>query len=103
VPDISRRVGSSESPDAARRHAARAKTDRRIAWWLVRLYPPAFRDDVGLGLVDAIEDRMRALRDDGASPFASRLPAIADTLRNAPIEWVAGPWTEAHSRIEDGR
>ena len=60
-----------------------------MAWWLVRLYPPAFRQDVGLGLVDALEDRMRALRADGASPLRSRLPALADTLSNAPIEWLA--------------
>jgi hypothetical protein len=66
-----------------------SRTDRRIAWWLVRLYPPAFRQDVGLGLVDALEDRMRALRASGASPLASRLPAIGDTIRNAPIEWLA--------------
>jgi putative ABC transport system permease protein len=60
-----------------------------VAWWLVRLYPPPFRRDVGLGLIDAIEDRMRALRAAGSSPLASRLPAIGDTLRNAPIEWMA--------------
>ena len=31
---------------------------------------------------------MRALRADGASPLASRLPAVVDTVRNAPIEWL---------------
>ena len=67
----------------------RAKADRRLAWWLVWLYPPAFRRDVGLGLVDALDDRMRERRADGASSVGVRLPAIADTLRNAPIEWMA--------------
>ena len=66
-----------------------SRTDRRIAWWLVSLYPPAFRRDVGLGLVDALEDRMRGRRAAGASPLRSRLPAIADTFHNAPVEWVA--------------
>jgi putative ABC transport system permease protein len=75
-------------PDLDR--AARvAKGDRRIAWWLVWLYPPAFRRDVGLGLVDALDDRMRARRAHGASTIGVRCPAIADTLRNAPVEWVA--------------
>jgi putative ABC transport system permease protein len=78
--------------DPSRRSARdvqRAKADRRIAWWLVRLYPPAFRRDVGLGLVDALEDRMRSRRDAGASLLRSRLPGIVDTLHNAPIEWLA--------------
>ena len=66
-----------------------SRYDRRIAWWLVRLYPPAFRRDIGLGLVDTLEDRMRARRAAGASPLRSRLPAIADTIRNAPGEWIA--------------
>jgi putative ABC transport system permease protein len=75
-------------PDLDR--AARvAKGDRRIAWCLVRLYPPAFRRDVGLGLVDALDDRMRARRAHGASTIGVRCSAIADTLRNAPVEWVA--------------
>ena len=65
-----------------------AKADRRVAWWLVWLYPPAFRRDVGLGLVDALDDRMRARRAAGASSVGVRLPAIADTLRNAPVEWM---------------
>jgi putative ABC transport system permease protein len=66
-----------------------AKTDRRFAWCLVWLYPPVFRRDVGLGLVDALDDRMRQRRADGASTIGVRLPAIVDTLRNAPIEWMA--------------
>ena len=53
------------------------------------MYPPAFRRDVGLGLADTLEDGMRARRANGASPLRSRLPAIADTLRNAPVEWMA--------------
>ena len=65
-----------------------AKADRRVAWWLVWLYPSAFRRDVGLGLVDALDDRMRARRAAGASSVGVRLPAIADTLRNAPVEWM---------------
>jgi putative ABC transport system permease protein len=65
-----------------------SRADRRVAWWLVRMYPPAFRRDVGLGLVDALEDRMRAARARGAAPARSRMPAIIDTVRNAPIEWI---------------
>jgi putative ABC transport system permease protein len=61
--------------------------DRRLAWFLVRLYPPRFRRDVGLGLVDAIEDRMRQRRAAGASGFGVVVPAILDTLRNAPAAW----------------
>ncbi|HEY3044932.1 MAG TPA: ABC transporter permease, partial [Vicinamibacterales bacterium] len=72
----------------SRRSAAGAKADRRIAWWLVWAYPPRFRRDVGLGLVDAIEDRMRARREAGASALGARVPAILDTMRNAPAEWV---------------
>ncbi|HEX3644920.1 MAG TPA: hypothetical protein VHT95_04890, partial [Vicinamibacterales bacterium] len=71
------------------RAGRRAQADRRLAWWLVRLYPPAFRRDVGLGLVDALDDRMRERRGDRASSIGVRLPAIADTLRNAPVEWIA--------------
>ena len=66
-----------------------AKADRRFAWWLVWSYPPAFRRGVGLGLADALDDRMRARRADGASLIGTRLPAMADTVRNAPIEWIA--------------
>jgi len=67
---------------------ARADRDRRFAWWLVWLYPPAFRRDVGLGLVDALDDRMRARRAKGASIVGVRVPAVADTIRNAPVEWI---------------
>jgi predicted permease len=62
--------------------------DRRFAWWLVWAYPPRFRRDVGLGLVDAIDDRMRARRAAGASRAAVRVAAVADTIRNAPAEWL---------------
>ena len=61
---------------------------RRLAWWLVRAYPPRFRQDVGLGLVDAIQDRMDARRASGASRPAAWGPAIVDTIRNAPAEWM---------------
>lgn len=64
-----------------------AKADRRLAWLLVWLYPPSFRRSVGLGLVDAIEDRIRERRQSGASSLAARLPAVVDTFRNVPIEW----------------
>ncbi|PYR43974.1 MAG: hypothetical protein DMF93_01580, partial [Acidobacteria bacterium] len=53
----------------------------------MRLYPPRFRRDVGLALVDALEDRMRARRAAGASSFGVRMPAIVDTIRNAAAEW----------------
>ncbi|MCU1382860.1 MAG: hypothetical protein JWL71_1557 [Acidobacteria bacterium] len=71
------------------RTATTAKSDRRFAWWLAWLYPPAFRRDVGLGLVDALDDSMRARRAAGTSTANVRLPALADTLRNAPIAWIA--------------
>jgi hypothetical protein len=61
---------------------------RRLAWWLVWAYPPRFRQDVGLGLVDAIEDRMEARRAAGASGAGVWGPAILDTIRNAPAEWI---------------
>jgi putative ABC transport system permease protein len=77
VPDI--------HPDRSQR-SREARADRRLAWWLAWLYPPSFRRDVGLGLVDAMEDRMRQRRAAGASPY---LPALLDTLRNAPAEWLA--------------
>ena len=64
------------------------KAGRRLAWWLVWAYPPRFRQDVGLGLVDAIEDRMDARRTAGASGIGVWGPAIVDTIRNAPAEWV---------------
>jgi len=65
-----------------------AKGDRRFAWALVWLYPPSFRRDVGLGLVDAMEDRMHARRCAGASSIGARLPAAVDALRNVPAEWM---------------
>src|SRR5262245_21066878 len=61
---------------------------RRVAWWLVWAYPPRFRRDVGQGLVDALDDRMRARRAAGASSAAVWARAIADTLRNATAEWI---------------
>jgi len=92
VPDISRSVERRAKADLSHRSAReirRAKADRRFAWWLVWLYPPAFRRDVGLGLVDALDDRMRARRANGSSSVGVRVPAIADTVRNAPVEWIA--------------
>ena len=61
---------------------------RRLAWWLVWAYPPSFRRDVGLGLVDAIDDRMRARRAAGAARSLTRLEAVADTIRNASAAWL---------------
>jgi len=87
VPDIH----SDPSP-----RSREAKTDRRVAWWLAWLYPPSFRRDVGLGLVDAMEDRMRERRDAGTSPY---LPALLDTLTNAPAEWLEAA---RHARIRVG-
>ena len=86
--DLSRRSAGGEHTDLSRRSAGGAKADRRLAWWLVWLYPPRFRRDVGLGLVDAIDDRMRARRAGGATTAGVRLAAVADTLRNAPVEWL---------------
>ncbi len=80
-PDVSRRSSDIGS------HAS-AKADRRVAWALVWLYPPSFRRDVGLGLVDAMEDRMHARRAAGASSIGARLPAIVDALKNVPVEWI---------------
>ena len=71
-------------PDPSPR-SRQAKADRRLAWWLAWLYPPSFRRDVGLGLVDAMEDRMRERRAAGASPY---VPAVLDTLTNVPAEWL---------------
>jgi len=78
----------SHSSQDLLRASRRAKADRRFAWWLVWLYPPRFRRDVGLGLADALDDRMRARRDAGVSALAIRLHAIVDTIRNASAEWV---------------
>jgi putative ABC transport system permease protein len=86
VPDL---FSNAELSRRSARDILRAKADRRVAWWLVWLYPPSFRRDVGLGLVDALDDRMRERRAGGASSVGVRLPAIADTLHNAPVEWMA--------------
>ena len=85
--DQSRRRRAASTADSPRRSREAAKADRRFAWWLVRLYPPRFRRNVGLGLVDALADRMRARRAAGAASFGVRLPALVDTLRNAAAEW----------------
>ena len=69
------------------RRGREAKRDRRLAWWLAHLYPPSFRRAVGLALVDALDDRMRARRAAGGSALGARLPAIADTVRNAAAAW----------------
>src|SRR5262245_12461567 len=61
---------------------------RRVAWWLVWAYPPRFRREVGQGLVDALDDRMRARRAAGAASATIWARAIADTLRNATAEWI---------------
>jgi hypothetical protein len=53
----------------ARRQICARRRIRRVAWWLVWAYPPKFRRDVGLGLVDALEDRMRERRARGATRF----------------------------------
>lgn len=53
------------------------------------LYPPAFRRDVGLGFVDAVDDEMRARRAAGASATRVSLGALRDTLRNAPPAWLS--------------
>jgi putative ABC transport system permease protein len=62
---------------------------RWLAWWLVRAYPPRFRRDVGLGLVDTLEDGMRAAIARRGSPLRVWLAAVLDTMRNAPLEWAA--------------
>jgi len=81
-----------------------SRFDRRVAWWLVWLYPPRFRRDVGLGLADAIEDRMRIRRSRGASALAAGLPALLDTLKNAPAEWIhAIGQGRPHSTTPGGR
>jgi putative ABC transport system permease protein len=81
--DLSRRSG-----DGAKADSGTGDLPRRVAWWLVWAYPPRFRRDVGQGLVDALDDRMRARRAAGASSTAVWARAIADTLRNAGAEWV---------------
>src|SRR5688572_2232313 len=73
--------------DLPRRSGHAAKAGRRLAWWLVAVYPPRFRRTLGLSLVDTLEDRMRARRAAGASTSGVWLAAVVDTLRNAPAEW----------------
>jgi hypothetical protein len=58
--------------------------ERASAEWLVRLYPPSFRDAVGADLADALVDRMRARREDGACVAMILLHALADTARTRP-------------------
>src|SRR5204862_6424659 len=79
---------SRPSGDGAKADSGNGDLPRRVAWWLVWAYPPRFRRDVGQGLVDALDDRMRARRAAGASSAAVWARAIADTLRNATAEWV---------------
>jgi len=78
--------------DLSRRSTSRAEADgdlkRRAAWWLVWVYPPRFRRDVGQSLVDALDDRMRAGRAAGEPRAAIWTRMIGDTLRNAAAEWV---------------
>src|SRR5262245_46676822 len=76
--------------------------DRRLAWWLVWAYPPRFRRDVGLGPVDALEDRMRARRASGSPAGAIWLRACVDTLRNASAEWTDLLW-DAAARLRVSR
>jgi len=76
-------------PDLSHRSGDAAKADgRRLAWWLVCAYPPRFRRDLGLSLVDTLDDRMRARRAAGASAVRVAMAATLDTLRNAPAEWI---------------
>jgi predicted permease len=76
--------------------------NRRLAWFLVWLYPPRFRRDVGLGLAEAIDDRMRQRRAAGASALGVVVPAILDTLRNAPAEWLV-QLQRSEFRIQNSR
>jgi putative ABC transport system permease protein len=82
MPDLPREACDLTRP------TRRDKADRRFAWWLVWLYPPRFRRDVGLALADAVEDRIRERRGRGAGTIAAWTPALADTFRNAALEWV---------------
>jgi predicted permease len=65
----------------------RADGCRRLAWWLVWAYPPRFRRELGLSLVDTLDDRMRARRAAGAPVLAVWFTAIVDTGWNAPVAW----------------
>jgi predicted permease len=78
---------------------------RRLAWWLVWVYPPSFRRELGLSFADTLDDRMRARRSAGASALVVWVSALADTVRNAPAEWMRAiaerPYVESgFSRIE---
>ena len=86
MPDFPNEDGLRRSGDLPTSGAAKA--DRRFAWFLVWLYPPSFRRDVGLGLVDAMEDRMRERRAAGSSAVGARLPALLDAVNNVPREWI---------------
>jgi predicted permease len=61
---------------------------RRLAWWLVWVYPPSFRRELGLSFAETLDDRMRARRGAGASALVVWVSALADTVRNAPAEWM---------------
>jgi putative ABC transport system permease protein len=80
--------GRSAGTDLSR-SPGRERADRRFAWFLVWLYPPRFRRDVGLALADAIEDRIRERRRTGARPIGAWLPALIDTVRNGALEWLS--------------
>ncbi|HEY7289434.1 MAG TPA: ABC transporter permease [Vicinamibacterales bacterium] len=85
MPD-QRRDAHESGPDLPR--ASRlARANRRFVWWLVWLYPPAFRRELGLGLADALEDQMRARLASGAGGATTRTRAVIDTVRNAAAEW----------------
>ncbi len=73
------------------RPTRRDRVDRRFVWWLVWLYPPRFRREVGLALADAVEDRIRERRAAGAGTLAAWLPALIDAVRNGFLEWVSFP------------
>jgi putative ABC transport system permease protein len=92
VRDASRR--RADDPDKC------AQAERRLAWWLVHAYPPRFRRDVGLGLVDALEDRMRARRAGGVPRARVWLSAVIDTFHNAPAEWIATPAAVRRVRLK---
>src|SRR5690349_9479236 len=68
-------------------HDAKPTAARRLAWWLVQTYPPRFRRELGLSLVDALEDRMRARRAAGDATIHVWGAAVVDTVRNAPPAW----------------
>ena len=79
----------AEAATARRRTREAADLPRRVAWWLVWAYPPRVpprrRPRAG----------RRARRSDARAPRRRRIErrrpaarAIADTLRNAPAEWI---------------